>query len=134
MSEADDQLGVMRLLAQYCQWCDAGDLAAVARLWAPAGELLYDGELVVGHAAIEAWFEGKAPPERRGKHLTTNVIADIVGDRALVASDYAFLRMEGGVIGVPFAGRYVDTLVRVDGTWRFARREIVLLTGADGSG
>jgi hypothetical protein len=127
MATIEDELAVQRVLSLYCQRCDDGDHAGVAALWAPDGELLYDGELIVGHAALEVWFAQKSPPDRRGKHLTTNVVVDVDGDRAAATSDYAFLRIEDGVIAVPFAGRYVDALARIDGTWRLTRRAIVLL-------
>lgn len=56
------------------------------------------------------------------------------GASATAVTDYVFIARAAGAEGGPMgsfaitsAGRYHDRLVLDDGTWRFARREIVFL-------
>jgi 3-phenylpropionate/cinnamic acid dioxygenase small subunit len=63
-------------------------------------------------------------PQR--KHYITNIIIKF-GDegRASVRSDYLVIReSEGGLIPV-MGGTYLDTFVKRDGAWQFARKELV---------
>jgi hypothetical protein len=57
------------------------------------------------------------PPDRRGKHLTMNVIVDLEGDRAVAYSDYLFVRIVDGTPVPLFSGRYRDELVRAECGW-----------------
>ena len=63
----------------------------------------------------------------RTKHVITNVVIDVDGDRA-GARCYATVFQQTDVLPLqPIAsGRYVDQFERVSGTWRFADR---LVTG-----
>jgi hypothetical protein len=122
-----DDLAIRRVLASYCQLLDDGKFDALSELFTPDGSFSYAGAAVSGRAAIEEWFTSSQPPERRGKHLTLNVLIDVDGDHdhdhATVTSDYLWVRSVGGDISLGLAGRYQDTLVRTDeGCWLIARR------------
>jgi hypothetical protein len=88
-----DELAIRRTLAIYCHHCDDGDFAQLVDQFTPDGSFSYLGEVVTGHEHLRAWFESKQPPERRGKHLTTNTVIDIDRDRAHAMSDFVFLRL-----------------------------------------
>jgi 3-phenylpropionate/cinnamic acid dioxygenase small subunit len=68
------------------------------------------------------------PPERRGTHLTTNVIVDVGGGQAVVYSDYLLVRIVDGTLTPLFSGRYHDDLVRGEGGWLIRSRVVTPLT------
>jgi len=120
-----DVVALQRLVARYCHTLDDGDFDAFETLWAPDAEFVLRGETVRGAGAVRADLEARQPPERRGRHLTHNLVVDVDGDRASLRSDFQFLgRDREGRPRLVFLGRYLDEAVRTDGTWRFARREI----------
>jgi 3-phenylpropionate/cinnamic acid dioxygenase small subunit len=68
-------------------------------------------------------------PERRTKHLCTNIIIEFDGPEGTATSDYAMLAREGdGAWSVVSLGRYRDRLVRrAEGTgWQFAERRLTV--------
>ena len=119
----EDELAIRRTLAAYCQHLDDGDFGALAHQFTPDGTMTYgDVGGASGRDDIEAWFAGMNPPERRGRHLTVNAVIDVEGDRATVASDFAFLRFVDGELRPLFTGRYHDEFVRAEGRWLIQRR------------
>jgi len=121
----DDERAIQRLMARYCHLVDDGAFDELVQLWAPDAELALRGETAVGPAAIVAVISALQTPERRGLHAGANAIIDVEGDTARSASDFVFMRREGGPDPiVKFIGRYLDRFVRTPGGWRFARREI----------
>jgi len=115
---------IQRALAAYCQLCDDGEFGRLAEQFAPDGSFVFAGETVTGRAALERWFEAAQPPRRRGKHLTTNSIIDVEGDRASVVSDFVFVRLLGGVPALQMAGRYRDVFVCTGDRWLIERRDV----------
>ena len=94
---------------EHGQWHRAAPGAAAARRWIDDHVLLYDG----------------LP---RTKHVTTNLTLQVDEDAgSAVASSY--ITVLQAVPGFPlqpiFAGRYRDRFDRVDGHWRWARREVI---------
>jgi 3-phenylpropionate/cinnamic acid dioxygenase small subunit len=122
-------LAVHRTLAQYCQTCDDGRFAEFGECFLDDAEVVFGERVVRGRAAITDWIAAAMPAERRGKHLCMNPLVEVDGDRARAATDFVFLARGDSGPRISAAGRYVDEL-RADGDrWRFARREIVLLSG-----
>ncbi len=120
-----DHEAITRVVARYCHLLDDGRWDEFADLWAPDAELVLGGETTRGRDAIRAAIEASQPPERRGRHLAVNVELDVDGDRATGVVDFMFwVRDREGTAKPMCLGRYDDQLVRTDGTWRFARREI----------
>jgi hypothetical protein len=58
---------------------------------------------------------------RFGKHLPTNIVLDIDGDRATAWSSVLYV-IPGAEPRIAFLGQYDDAIRRVDGVWRFERR------------
>jgi hypothetical protein len=115
---------IQRALATYCQLCDDGEFRRLAEQFAPDGSFVFAGETVTGRGDLERWFEAAQPPRRRGKHLTTNAIIDVEGDRASVVSDFVFVRLVGGVPAPEIAGRYRDVFVRTGDRWLIEQRDV----------
>jgi SnoaL-like domain len=125
-----DELAVKRTLAAYCHLCDDGDFARLVELFTLDGSVAFGEEVVTGRDALMIWFANRQRPERRGKHLTMNIIVDVDGNRAEAVSDYVFLRLVDGAVIPAIAGRYRDRLGR-DGTrWMIERRDIEIMEGA----
>ncbi|MEJ7583939.1 MAG: nuclear transport factor 2 family protein [Acidimicrobiales bacterium] len=122
-----DEAQVRRTLAQYCQLLDDGRFDEWIELFTDDGTMLVMGGRHEGRDAIRAAVEPNQQAEQRGRHLLSEPVIDIDGDRAVVTTDYAFVSRK---LVVSSAGRYHDVLVRSDDRWRFASREIVFL-GAD---
>jgi uncharacterized protein (TIGR02246 family) len=117
-----DEVEINRLLARYCHACDDGDFDCLIDLFAEDASFVYAESAPSGREAIRRWFEMTQPPERRGKHLTTNMVVTLRGDEASVVSDFVFLARSDGRFIPQLAGRYLDEL-RYDGDqWRFVRR------------
>ncbi|MGH3203578.1 MAG: nuclear transport factor 2 family protein [Streptosporangiaceae bacterium] len=94
---------------EHGQWHRAGPGAAAARRWIDDHVHLYDG----------------LP---RTRHLTTNltVEADQEAGTAVARSYITVLQALPGFPLQPiFAGRYRDRFARVDGRWRWTRREVI---------
>jgi SnoaL-like domain len=115
-------------LAAYCRLCDDGDFAGLVEQFTPNGTIAFGGDIATGREELLVWFEHRQPPERRGKHLTMNPIIEVAHDRALVLSDFVFLRMVDGVPVPAIAGRYRDDLVRDGDRWLIERRDIEIMS------
>ena len=125
MADVDDERAIQRLLARYCHLVDDGAFDELTQLWADDAELALRGETATGPVAIVAVIAGLQTPERRGLHVGANAIIDVEGDTARSASDFVFMRREGGPDPiVKFIGRYLDRFVRTPDGWRFRRREV----------
>ena len=120
-----DSAAIGRLIARYCHTCVEGELAAFGDLWAEDAELVLRGTVIAGRDAICDALIAKQPPERRGRHMTVNIVIDLDGDTARALSDFMFFAPdpEHGLV-LRFVGRYADEFVRADAGWQFCRREI----------
>lgn len=120
-----DHEAIGRLVARYCHLLDEGRWDEFATLWAEDAEFVLQGQTTSGRHAIRESIEASQPAERRGRHLTVNLEVEVEGDRATNESDFMFWAKDReGRPRLMFLGRYTDALVRADGAWRFARREI----------
>ncbi len=127
MSDLDpaEEQAVRTLLARYCHLADDDDPAGVAALFTADGSFTFNGRTARGTDAIIRFLEGASRAGIRGKHLTTNTVVTAGGDVRAV-SDFLFVRFTDGKPVPDLVGRYHDTLVRVDGQWRFAERVVHL--------
>jgi 3-phenylpropionate/cinnamic acid dioxygenase small subunit len=120
-----DREAIATLLAEYCHLCDDGELDALVDRFTEDGVFAFGDRSLTGREQMLRWFSKTQSPERRGKHLTTNSIIEVDGDRATAVSDFVFFEKVDGR-PVPFmAGTYVDELVRDGDRWRFRRRTVI---------
>lgn len=127
MTVGVDAGAIQETLARYCHACDDGDFAALVQVFTPDGSFTYGDRSVVGRADLNAYFAEVQTPERRGKHLLANVVAEGNGDRAVVRSDWVFLAFVEGVLTPRLTGRYDDVLVRDGAGWLIAERVVTPL-------
>ena len=103
----DDAAAIANLLYRYAELVDLGDAAGVAALFEHAIKLHDDGT-------------------PRTHHLITNPLIEIDahGARATARSYYTVVQQTARLpLQVIAAGRYHDELERVDGRWRFVKRD-----------
>jgi hypothetical protein len=136
---AQDRLDVGALLANYSRCLDSGDVDGYVNLFASDGVL--DGQTGprTGHAAIRRVAEAMATaaaqpgPMQGQRHFAGQPVID--GDRQSCQARSYFLVVRQGPSGealIRAMGEYVDSCVRYNGRWVFARREIRLLLGQFG--
>jgi 3-phenylpropionate/cinnamic acid dioxygenase small subunit len=129
VSEAHRQ--IRALIHRYAELLDAGDLAAVGRLFDHArygsgdGPLGLDGPGVARmQQEIIILYEDGTP---RTKHVTSNVTIEVDEEagRARSRAYYTvFQQAPGHALEPIVAGRYHDRFERADGAWRFSERRI----------
>jgi uncharacterized protein (TIGR02246 family) len=128
-STADEKDAIRELMARYCHALDACKFSEVASLFAEDGEWTTTYGRACGRAQIETLLANVVPKPGEGpqrKHYITNIIVTLADeDRASARSDYLVIREStGGLIPV-MGGTYLDTFVKREGGWQFARKELV---------
>lgn len=127
-SAADDKDAIRETMARYCHALDACEFAGVAALFATDGEWTTTYGSARGRQEIETLLTSVVPKPGEGpqrKHYITNILITLAGDTAKSVSDYLVVReSEHGLMAV-MGGTYKDDFVRLDGTWRFARKQLV---------
>ena len=128
---------IRNLLGRYCELLDAGQLDAVADLFADAVLTDDDGrEVARGRDGTLRLLQGTVHlhgGSPRTRHLTTNSIIDVDDDEgtATARSAYVVLQATDALALQPIiAGRYRDRFVRTDaaagGEWSFAERAFAI--------
>ena len=121
-----DQQAIAQLIAgTYPNALDTADFDTYAALYTENGELTLQGNTVKGRAAIKA-FVAALPTEPRVIHPITNLKYTIDGDTATGGAYWQDIGLVNGAPGVVVAGRYEDTLRKVDGQWQIAKRSIII--------
>ena len=120
---------IRNLLGRYCELIDAGQLDALADLFADA-VLRDDADTELGRGREGAArvysgvrIHGDGTP--RTRHLTTNSIIDVDEEAgtATARSVYVVFQATDALPLQPIiAGRYRDRFARHDGAWRFTER------------
>jgi ketosteroid isomerase-like protein len=120
-----DRQAIDQLVAgDYPHALDSRDWDAYVAHFAQDGELTLGPQTARGHAEIKALLEG-LPPERIN-HVISNLSYEIDGDTATGGSYWQDIGLVNGAPGVAVAGHYEDTLRKIDGEWKFAKRAIVI--------
>ena len=127
ISEMLDHFAIEKLMKHYAERIDAKDPAGAAACFTEDGIGNYWGEYK-GRAAITERLTGILDRFAATSHHLSNVQLDINGDEAKGLSYvYAFHRMADTLDPMHVWGRWVDRTVRIDGEWRFASREVVIV-------
>src|SRR4051812_41651275 len=117
---------------RYAECVDRADFATIGQIFEHA-EMTTRGMdgAIVGADAVAGLYRhtNKVHPDGTTltRHLTTNVILDIdeAADTATARSSFVVFQATPSVPLQPIiAGRYRDAFTRVDGEWRFTRREM----------
>jgi uncharacterized protein (TIGR02246 family) len=125
----DDIEGVRRLVFLYGQLLDDARFAEWEALFTDDAVFTVWGNVYEGRKAIREGIGAMMTTEYPGKHVSYATVADFDGDQAWAWSDFTALADAGpGQWGrsyiVATIARYYDHVVRVDGRWLFARRQI----------
>ena len=121
------EAAIKSVLARYCHAVDDGDLDALGACFTADAGLQAFGRERTGRPDVVALLAKALPPDKRGKHLTTNTaVGDLTVDpggtgTAGVVSDFAFIGPDGTVT----TGRYQDEFTGSGGTWLISSRRIV---------
>jgi len=130
-----DEEAIRRLLARFIQLRDDKQFEPWSELFTDDAVFTYGIVRLQGRAAIRDHVASLLARDE-GKHLCVNSIIDVDGDAASVRSDFAKLDPAPGGAGfaIGTAGRYVDELVRIGGSWCIARRDVIIQGGAPAPG
>ena len=117
---------IRRTLAEYCQLLDDGHFDQWVEVFSEDVVFAVMGQVARGRAAVRQLIEPMQPADARGRHILSEPLIDVNGDgdTATALTDYCFVSRSREITST---GRYHDTLVREDGRWRIATREIVFL-------
>lgn len=115
---AEDREEMIELVARYNHAIDSRDAQAWADTFTEDGRFYVPpNHDVRGREALIAFIGSFGPPG--GHHWTTNFLIEGDGDDATMLVESIFIR--GGDAGG--RGKYVNTMKRVDGRWKFAERK-----------
>jgi 3-phenylpropionate/cinnamic acid dioxygenase small subunit len=127
--EAADRIELIELVGRHAQLTDDGEWETRVGLYTEDGEFTsLDGVLRRGRDELREAFSATAG-RITGKHITSNTVLTLDGDRASGRTDYAFFMVTGDAIVPGSVGRYHDEFVKGSDGWRFRSRRIVPLTG-----
>ncbi|MGE3962121.1 MAG: nuclear transport factor 2 family protein [Dehalococcoidia bacterium] len=117
----DDRLAIQELLARYNHAIDFGTPEDWAATFAPDGTFESRGEVHAGLEQLTAFARGFRERMAGVRHWNNNLVIEGDADDAR-ATCYLQLWKGSELLS---EGRYVDTLRRADGVWRFASRKVV---------
>jgi hypothetical protein len=128
LAAACDRDEIRQLLYRYARGVDRSDVDLLRSVYAPGGtdhHGLYDGP---GRDYADRLVAAEAEATNVGNHHLTNMLIEIDGDTARAETYFLAVHPheDDGEerLGVT-SGRYLDSLVRVDGQWAILRREVV---------
>jgi hypothetical protein len=121
-----------KLVSQYFRLINPLNLDAVVSLFSDSGEIVRGGANPLhlqGRAAIRAYLD--VPHEDFKIYAGINSIVDVIDEQTAEGSCQALV-IEAGTHGAQEVPRgrllrvlwYADVFKKVDGSWRFARREV----------
>jgi hypothetical protein len=126
-TESDDRDKIREVLAKYCTFGDNARFSELASLFTEDGSWQGRMGTAKGRVEIEALMVKMNPPAGQGpvrRHLVTNVVIAINGDRASVQSSFMMVRESesGPMIGA--VGSYDDVLTRRGSNWLITSRKV----------
>ncbi len=122
---------VTNLLFRYAELVDAGDFEGIGQLLAHS-VVKADSGTWSGAAEITKMYDDFTRKHDdgtpRSKHVITNPIVELDGPDAARCRSYFTVFMCTPTLALQpiVAGRYRDEFERVDGLWRYSRREMIV--------
>jgi uncharacterized protein (TIGR02246 family) len=128
---AEDELAVRNVVARLALYADGPDVDAYVDLFTHDAVWDMPGAPRRGHAEIRAGSEerraaGQIGPGSNTRHVVSTVAVTVDGDRAVADSSWQFYVDTVSSPKLQLMGAYHDELVRVDGQWKLARRQITI--------
>jgi 3-phenylpropionate/cinnamic acid dioxygenase small subunit len=127
MHELLDKMAIHELLSEYCFCVDGRRWPALRQLFTDDAEWIAPYAHARTGEEVVALMDSLIPPRGEGperKHLVSNLVVRLDGDRASAVSNFVVVRQEGGGIIPSVVGTYVDELRREGGQWKFRRRDV----------
>ena len=122
----EDRLPISDLFVRYTTALDRGDVATVVDCFTEDAVLESPViGVIAGRDAIRAFAERFAAQRAGGtqfRHIITNIVAEIEGDRARASAYLLVLITQGGKSRRLPPGRYECEVVKQGAAWRFDRR------------
>lgn len=125
--EPADREEIRLLMARYNINGDRARVAELAATFIENGVLSFPGNRLEGRAAITDMLGGtpgtpraRDPRHSFTRHNLTTSLVEIDGDSATGRTYFMVMTN----IGLDHSGHYADHLVKVDGAWRFASRDV----------
>lgn len=124
-----DIVAIEQLLVRFLWAADEGEPAEVAACFAEEGEWRLGEATLSGHDAIAAAIadmraKGVAGPGSGARHLGSNVIVEMSGDRVTARSCFTFVGQGDAGPAIRAVGSYRDILIRRSDGWRILHRSI----------
>jgi ketosteroid isomerase-like protein len=127
----EDIQEISKVLIDYGRALDSRDFKAYSALFAKDGSWSGGlGTISGGPPAIYDFMTSRIGGGRQGNsvgfgptyHIMSSFKIDVKGDNATASSRWAFVTAARGP-GIQVAGRYEDTFIREDGTWKIKSRQ-----------
>ena len=133
ITEIADRLAIAETLARYCRGIDRCDAALLTAVFTPDARIDYGDGAKSPADTIPGLMAGLGAM-RLTQHNISNTVMKITGGAAKAETTCVALHLiptPDGEIDLPeteliVGGRYLDTLVKQDGTWRIAERLYVM--------
>ena len=126
-----DEQQIRNLVYRYAEYIDTGDYEGLGALFEHA-EVTSDANDEVKRGTADmvdqmtTWTKKHPDGTPRTRHVTSNLIIEIEGDRATCRSYYTVFQQTDKIPLQPIiSGRYHDAFERVDGAWRFTKRHYI---------
>lgn len=128
ITEIEDKLAIRELIARYSFAIDSGDIKAWVDCFTEDGAFESPFGTFKGSTALHQYISERTA-ERRSKqiqlrHLLTNIIIDIQGNRAKAKCYLLLLLVMPEGVQLLTTGVYNDELRKMGGAWRFSHRKV----------
>lgn len=134
LQELLDIRAIEQLMVRYADRIDANDPVGAAACFAEDGIGKYWGEFK-GREEIAARLGKILLSFKVTSHHLSNISIKLNADRATAVSYvYAYHRMSDSGEPMHYWGRWVDSLVKINGEWFFSEREVVGLDSIEPGG
>lgn len=121
-----DRLAIDQLVAgDYPRALDARDWNAYVANFTDDGELVLGPQTAKGKDGMKGMLSG-LPAEPHVIHVISNLSYAINGDSATGGAYWQDIGIGDSPHGVLAAGHYLDSLRKINGAWKFTKREIVI--------
>ena len=124
----EDRLAISDLFVRYTTALDQGDVETVVDCFTENAVLESPViGVIAGRDAIRAFADRFAAQRAGGtqfRHMITNIVAEVEGDRALASAYLLVLITQDGKSRSLPPGRYECEVVKQGGAWRFSRRVV----------
>jgi uncharacterized protein (TIGR02246 family) len=126
LGELVDRERIRDLIARYPQAFDDRDWAAWEAIWTEDVVWVVDGAEILGLPAVREFMVNCLPDDYASKHMCGIPVIELAADRqtAHARTDVVWIAQN---YEHTIVARYVDDLVKVDGRWKIARRNEVVV-------